>query len=354
MTKLRGPADRPPRPDSRIRAAVVDTLLITLQEEYRTHTRQILEHQTIWMKLRSGPHLGHGEAFAYSIEEPLGELRGLRLEGASVWDSHRILEEIQHPAARAAVDIALLDLTGKILQLPLGRLLGLPRRVIPTALSFGIQPEGDLLRKLREWRRYGIRTFKLKIGRETEASLLRGVRRELGSDAEFWVDANQGWDDAMTRRLGPILGECGVLFVEQPLPIGQLAEYESLRRALGVPIFLDEEIRTVADVVAAAKHGGIDGVNVKLSKCGGVRDALRLIAVARAHGFKILLGCFFEGPIAISAAAHLQGLADYVDLDACLYVRSKPNFRGAIYEGAHLRPPSDSGHGARLSDCTGS
>ncbi len=334
----------------RIHAALIDTLEVRLQEEFRTHTRQIREHRTLWVKLRCGTQWGHGEAFAYSIEEPLKELESLRLIGESIWDMHTILESIRHPSARAAVDLALHDLIAKRCDLPLGRWLLAPRREVPSALSIGIQPDTEVLAKVARWRQCGIRTFKLKVGRETEAGLLRAVRRELGNDAAFWLDANQGWDAELTARLGPALAECGVLFLEQPLPVGQISEYATLRKHLRIPIYLDEEVCAVADVVRAAAAGGVDGINVKLSKCGGIRDSLRQIEVARALGLKILIGCFFEGPISISSAAHLQGFADHLDLDAGLYSQTTPAFRGANYEGAYLRPTVESGHGARLCE----
>lgn len=324
---------------------------IRLHDEYRTHTKRLREHRTVLVKLRAGRYWGWGEAYTMEPDACLDELRAheRKILGASPWDLDRLLNPVQRPAARAALDLALHDLQGKVIDLSLGRLLGLTDRLVPTAISFGIQSESELVRMLDTWLPSGFRFVKLEVGAETDPALLVAVRQHIGPNVGLWVDANEGWDLDAARRAAPFLEAANVLFVEQPLPVGRLEEYGELRAILAKPIYLDEEITSAADVARAARTPGIDGVNIKLSKCGGIRESQRAIAVARASGLGVLVGCFFESPLSLTAAAHLQSQADYLDLDAGLYLNSKPHFDGAVYSGGLLRPPYRPGIGAILA-----
>ncbi|MBK8231613.1 MAG: hypothetical protein IT349_16135 [Candidatus Eisenbacteria bacterium] len=340
------------RPDLRIQMAIIDTLELRLAEEQSLAPGRSRAYRSLWVKLRCGPLWGHGEAIADPIDEPLRELRSLHLLGESVFDLPRILEPIEHPAARAAIDLALHDLIGKAHRLPLRHWRGLPRRLVPVALSLGHLSPSELIEKIRRFLRADYSVWKFVLGPDTDAALLRALRSEIGSSARYWVDAHQGWTDTLTQRLAPVLRDTGALFIKQPLPGEQLREYRSLRPRLGLPIILDEAVVTPADVIRAVRAEGIDGIDVNLSKCGGVVETLRCIEVARAAGLMVQLSGCAEGQVSTSAAAHLQGLVDYLDLDESRYVQSKPHFRGASEEGRLLRPATIPGNGARLSDCT--
>lgn len=342
------------RPDLRIQMVIIDTLDLRLTEEFSPPPGRSREYRSLWVKLRCGPLWGHGEAYADPIDEPLRELRSLRLLGESVFDLPSILRPISHPAARAAIDLALHDLIGKAHRLPLGQWRGLPRRLVPTAFSLGNQPVSEMIETIRRYRRADYTIWKFALGAETDSALLRALRTEIGPAARYWIDANEGWTTELTARLAGVLRETGALFVRQPLPREQMLEYRSLRPRLGLPIVLEAAIATPADVIRAVRSEGIDGIDVKLSKCGGIAETVRCIEVARAAGLSVQLSGCLEGQISTSAAAHLQGLVDFVDLDESRYVRSKPHFSGANEQGSLIRPAPTPGNGARFSDCTAS
>jgi L-alanine-DL-glutamate epimerase-like enolase superfamily enzyme len=156
------------------------------------------------------------------------------------------------------------------------------------------------------------------------------------------VDANEGWTpEAALERL-EWLAKIGVELVEQPLPADRIEETRALRRRSPIPFYADESVHRAADIPRLA--GAFDGINVKLMKCGGIAEALRMIAVARAHGLKVMLGCMIESSLAITAAAHLSPLVDTADLDGNLLIENDP-FEGATVVDGRLVLPARPGLG---------
>ena len=243
------------------------------------------------------------------------------------------------PAAEAAVDMALRDLAGKRLGLPLWRLMDLPRGPTPpTSFTIALDTPEVVARKVREAGDYEI--LKVKLGAEEDRAVLEAVRDE--TDRPVRVDANEGWTLEEARERLEWLAGMGVELVEQPLPADRLEEARELRRLSPLPIVADESAHRAADVPRLA--GAFDGINIKLMKCGGLREALRMIRAARAHGMKVMLGCMIESSLAITAAAHLAPLADWADLDGNLLVTNDP-FVGAVVQGGRLVPPEGPGLG---------
>jgi L-Ala-D/L-Glu epimerase / N-acetyl-D-glutamate racemase len=184
--------------------------------------------------------------------------------------------------------------------------------------------------------------LKVKMGGDDDRAVLEAVRDV--TDRPLWVDANEGWTLEGARSRLDWLQTMGVELVEQPLPASQLAETRELRRTSPLPIFADESLHVAADVPRLA--GAFDGINVKLMKCGGIGEALRMIAAARAHGMKVMLGCMVETSLAITAAAHLSPLVDYADLDGNLLIQDDP-FVGARVAGGRLVLPDGPGLGVQ-------
>ena len=244
-------------------------------------------------------------------------------------------------SAEAAIDIALHDLAGQRMGVPLHAMLGLDPRVgPPSSFTIGLDAPEVVARKVREASDYEV--LKVKMGSEDDREVLTAVRDV--TDRTVRVDANEGWTLESARERLPWLARMGVEFIEQPLPAAQLEETRALRRESPLPFFADESVHRAEDIPRLA--GAFDGINIKLMKCGGIGEALRMIAVARAHGMQVMLGCMIESSIAITAAAHLLPLVDAADLDGSVLIANDP-YEGAVMTAGRLVLPDAPGLGVR-------
>ena len=198
-------------------------------------------------------------------------------------------------------------------------LLGTSTVTPPTSYTIGIDSVEGTADRTR--RATGFEVLKIKVGAPGDLERLRAVRAETG--ARMRIDGNEGWDLETARALTPELIELGVEFVEQPFPAGDLAAFHAYR-ALSprLPVFIDEGCRDLSSVAGIADYA--DGIVIKLSKCGGIREALRMIHAARALRLRVMLGCMIESELGIAQAAQLGSLADHIDLDGHLLISSRP------------------------------
>jgi L-alanine-DL-glutamate epimerase-like enolase superfamily enzyme len=244
-----------------------------------------------------------------------------------------------NPSARAAIDIALYDLVGKLLHIPVYKLLGLNAAKTPqTSFTIGIDTPENMATKALAAREYPI--LKIKVGTKNDVANLKAIRQV--SNATIRVDANTAWSAKEAIRNINMLAEYNIEFVEQPVSPYDLDGLKLIRQHVKLPIITDETSITVEDIPRLA--GYVDGINIKLVKCGGIRHALKMIHVARAHNLKIMLGCMIESAIGITAAAHLSPLVDYADLDGNLLVDDDP-FTGVKVEKGKLILPEGPGLG---------
>ena len=230
-------------------------------------------------------------------------------------------------AARAALDLALHDWVGQRLGVPVYRLLGLDPAAAPvTTFSIGIDTPETTRQKVREAAEFPV--LKVKVGLDTDEATIEAVRS--ATDKPLRVDANEGWKDKETAaRKIDWLASKGVELIEQPLPAAMLEETAWLKARSPIPVFADEACLRASAIpgLAAAYHG----VNVKLDKAGGLREAVRMIHTARACGLKVMLGCMISSSASTTAAAHLSPLVDFADLDGNLLIANDP------YEGVRVR-----------------
>jgi L-alanine-DL-glutamate epimerase-like enolase superfamily enzyme len=234
-------------------------------------------------------------------------------------------------AAKAAVDIALHDWIGKKLGAPWHRIWGLdPAKAPVTSFTIGIDTPDIVRQKTREAAPYKI--IKVKLGRDpaTDRALIDAIREV--TDCPITVDANQGWPDrADALRMIEWLATRGVLFIEQPMPKENPADTAWLRERSPLPLIADESVQRLPDVRRAL--GVFDGINIKLMKCTGLREAHQMITVARALGLKVMLGCMTETSCAISAAAQLSPLVDWADLDGALLIKNDVFLGTTVVDG---------------------
>ncbi len=227
-------------------------------------------------------------------------------------------------AAKAAVDIALHDLVGKLLQAPWHRIWGLNKEKAPsTTFTIGIDTPDVVRRKTKECaEKFNI--LKVKLGRDNDKEMIETIRSV--TDLPIAVDANQGWKDKK-QALDMILWlkEQGIVMVEQPMPKTQIDDIAWVSEHSPLPIFADESIQRLKDV--AAQKGIFTGINIKLMKCTGMREAWKMVTLARALDMKVMVGCMTETSCATSAAAQFSPAVDFADLDGNLLI-ANDRFRG--------------------------
>lgn len=245
-------------------------------------------------------------------------------------------------SARAAISAALYDLVGKRVNLPVHRLWGLdPCRAPLTSFTIGIDEPDVIRQKVREAAEYPI--LKIKVGTDHDEETLSVVREEA-PQKRIRVDANTAWDAKGAVEAIEALGRFDLEFVEQPLPADDIEGLRFVRERSPLPIIADESCLTTADIPQLA--GVVDGVNIKLAKCGGPTEALRMIHVARAHNLRVMLGCMVESSLGIAAAAQLAPLVDYADLDGAALLAEDP-FDGLSVAGGRIHLSTEPGLGVR-------
>ena len=294
---------------------------------------------SVWVRLRDDDGVeGWGEAAATPFYGETAETvqavlprYGQELEEAAAGDPFA-LERIEralelavgrNPAARSAISAALHDLLGKRIGMPVWRLWGLdPAKAPASSFTIGIDDPEVVREKVREADGYPI--LKVKVGTPGDEALLRTIR-DAAPTKPIRVDANTGWTARQAVRALPMLEEFGVELVEQPVAKQDIEGLKEIRRHARVPIVADESCETAADV--AKLVGAVDGVNIKLAKAGSLRESLRIVHTARAHGMSVMLGCMVESTLGIAAAVQLAPLVDWVDLDGAALLANDP-FRG--------------------------
>ena len=247
-----------------------------------------------------------------------------------------------NPSARAGIIASLYDLMGKKLGVPVYALLGLdPSRSPWTSFTIGLD-EPDVIRaKLREAAEYPI--LKIKVGTERDEEVLSIVRDEA-PDVRLRVDANTAWRPRQAVERIEALEKFEIEFVEQPVAAHDVDGLRFVREHSPLPIVADESCITSSDIPRLA--GAVDGINIKLAKCGGIAEALRMIHTARAHNLQIMLGCMVETSLGIAAAAQLAPLVDYTDLDGAALLADDP-FSGLSVARGRIHLSSEPGLGVK-------
>ena len=312
------------------------------------------DHRTVFVRVTDDDGAeGWGEAapskfYGETVETVRATLDrlGAVLEEADTWSLEAVESEMNrairfNAAAKSAVSAALHDLAGKRLGIPVSRMLGLDGMAMPrSSFTIGI-PEtmADLRQRVEEAAEYPI--IKVKLGSDRDVEIIRTVRL-AAPDKVLRVDANAAWTAKHALRMVEILLEYEIEFLEQPLPAHDLEGLRYVRDRSPLPIIADESCLVATDIPKLV--GVVDGINIKLAKCGGIREALKMIATARAHGMLVMAGCMIETSLGISAAAHFAPLLDYADLDGAALLADDP-FRGATIRNGQIEVSTGSGLG---------
>lgn len=305
-----------------------------------------------FIRLEKDGIFGWGEAahnvrYGETLESTIATMEKARpiLEQADPWKYVDLNAAIQglcdgQTAAKAAIDMALMDWLTKSLGIPLYQFWGLdPAKAPQTTFSIGIDTMEVVKQKVEEAAPYPL--LKIKMGKDNDEEILAAVRSV--TDKTLRVDANEGWKDKeLALRKIEWLAKNGVDLVEQPMPADMLEETAWVRERAPIPIIADESVKTSSDIPKLAQ--AFDGINIKVDKAGGLQESLRMIWMARSLGMKIMLGCMVSSSLSITAAAHLSPLTDYPDLDGNLLLADDP-FEGVKVKDGWLILPDRPGLG---------
>jgi L-Ala-D/L-Glu epimerase len=306
------------------------TQVLTLRETFQIARGAADEETVVVAELRHDGIVARGEGAPvdYWGETPEGiaaalEAEGLGLLGDDLFAGEAILRRVAAwdgpQGAKMALDGIVHDWLGKRLGQPTWRVLGTDRVTPPTSYTIGIDSVEGTADKTR--RATGYEVLKIKVGGPGDVERLRAVRAE--TSARLRIDGNEGWDLDTARELTPELISLGVEFVEQPFPAADLDSFHAYRElSPRLPVLIDEGCRDLGSVAPIA--GYADGIVIKLAKCGGIREALRMVHAARALDLQVMFGCMIESELGIAQAAQLGSLVDYIDLDGHLLISNAP------------------------------
>jgi len=255
------------------------------------------------------------------------------------FDLERVLELLPASAARCALDIARHDLAARMAGVSVAELLGLGGRPLPwTSVTVPIAEVDAMVDRARRLSDHPC--LKLKVGFDGDVDVLAATRSVYGGVIR--IDANEGWtaDEAIERLRA--LERLDIELCEQPIPRGRLDDLRRVTEATSIPVFADEDVATASDVAKLA--GVVDGVNLKLRKTGGIREALRAISTARALGLDVMLGCDLTSGVSATAEASITSLVDHADIDGPLLLARDPH-PGVIYDNGKVTLPPGPGLG---------
>lgn len=312
------------------------------------------EHRLIRVRLIDDDGVeGWGEAspnrfYGETPDTALGALARLQpiVEAADPWMIEETEAELNRAlrfngSVKSAISAALHDLAGKRLGVPVYKLWGLdPARAPLSSFTIAIAAnDAELRDRIAQASEYPV--LKIKLGTDRDEHIIRTVR-DAAPKKVLRVDANAAWNPKHALRMIEILRELGVEYVEQPLPPHDIEGLRFVRERSSLPVIADESCVVAADIPRLV--GAVDGINIKLSKCGSLREALRMIATARAHNMLVMAGCMIETSLGITAAAHFAPLLDYADFDGAALLADDP-YVGATIAGGQIEIPTGPGLG---------
>jgi L-alanine-DL-glutamate epimerase-like enolase superfamily enzyme len=322
---------------------------------FRTARSTTASSRSVIVTLRDRGLTGVGEAapsrFYGETDETVVEyLERMRPVVESAANEAELMAELtsrggrRNPAARASLEIAAHDMMGRRCGIPLFRHFGLdPGRTPLTTMSIGLDAPEVMLEKALEAE--GFPLLKIKLDRETDISIVRMIKESTG--ARVTVDANCGWTrEEAVEKLGA-LAEIGVELAEQPVAADDIEGLAWVRERTSVPIFADESCPTSADIPRVGH--AIDGIVIKLMKCGGLIEAVKMAGMAKERGLSTLIGCMMETSLSLTAAAHISPLMDYADLDSGLLLTRDP-YAGMRIERGRMILPDARGLGVEPRD----
>ncbi|MFZ2957380.1 MAG: dipeptide epimerase [Candidatus Ozemobacteraceae bacterium] len=334
------------------------TISIPLRKPFKTALRTVETLKTMIVKVETDSGVvGYGEAPPTGpiTGDSLGSIRGAiheyiapRLMGKQIEnleDTLNALDKscVKNGSPKAAVDMAVYDLFGKLYKVPVYRLLGGYRNKVETDLTISVNSPEEMARDSREAAERGFRILKIKIGLDPDLDIqrIRAVREAVGPGAVIRLDANQGWTSRDAIRIMHVIerANLGIELLEQPVPAHDFEGLKQVKDAIDTPVMADESVFSALDAERIIQMKAADFVNIKLMKTGGLRSALRICAVAELHGVECFMGCMMESKLSVTAAAHLacaRSIITKCDLDSPALCAEDPIRGGIRIDGSWL------------------
>lgn len=325
---------------------------LPLSYQFAVANSKKLYAENVFVELRHENDVGYGEAApsyfyhesANTIQQFFDQIKADLNADPTAIDS--IMGQLEKKfkgnyAAKAAINMALFDLVGKKASLPLHRLLDIKKeRPLLTSFTIGIDSLDVIEQKVTAAQNYPI--LKIKLGNENDYQVIEMIRKI--TNCPLRIDANEGWNKEEAVEKINWLATQNVEFVEQPLPANDIEDINWVRARVNLPLFADESLTTSKDMDRLI--GAFDGINIKLMKCGGISEALNMVKKAQDLNLKTMIGCFIESSLAITAAAHIAPLFDYIDLDGALLLKTDP-FQGVKINNGQFTLPELPGLGVQ-------
>ena len=333
-------------------------LSVPLRTPFKTALRTVDRVEDIVVELHTDTGaVGYGEApptgpitgdTTGGIVGGILELIAPALLGQEVDDFETVTALVQkagvhNTSAKAAVDMALWDLYGQLHQIPVHKLLGGARRTLVTDLTISVNPPEQMARDAREAVARGYDCLKVKVGADPtlDTARLAAVRKAVGRDVCIRIDANQAWTPRQAVRILNEMQDKGLdlELVEQPVPAGDLEGLAYVTRNSWVPVMADESVFSPADALRIFQSRAADYINIKLMKCGGLTNALRIASAAEVYGVECMIGCMLEAKIAVNAAVELacaRSIITRVDLDGPVLCSADPVEGGARFDERNI------------------
>ena len=318
---------------------------LPLKERFKIARETWDSTHNLFVFIRYGDEVGVGEAgpadrWDEDIPKAVAQLEDVdlgRLNGP--FDLEGITELMPAGSARCALDVALHDLAATLAGVPLRDFLGLQGRPLPaTSVTVGITDVDKMVERARGWADHPI--IKVKVGFDGDVDAIRALREVFPGAVR--IDANEGWSPEEAIERLQALAEFDIELCEQPIPAGNFEALAEVTQKSPIPVFADEDVADANDVARLADV--VDGVNLKLRKTGGIREALRAAATARALGLRLMLGCDLDSGVQTSAQAAIASLMDHVDIDGPMLLADDP-FPTVTYDRGRVVLPEGPGLG---------
>ncbi len=345
----------------------IGKISVPLRVPFKTALRSVSSVEDIIVEIHTDTgHVGYGEA------PPTGAITGdttgaiigalkdhiiKTIVGRDVDDFENLLQAlnkciVKNTSAKAAVDMALYDLYGQLYNIPVHRMLGGSRRKITTDITISVNDPEEMARDTINAIERGYDTLKIKVGVNPELDIARltAVREAAGPDPLIRIDANQAWTPKQAVRLLNQMQERGlnIEFVEQPVPGHDFEGLKFVTERSYVPVMADESVFSTEDAVKIMQMGAADLINIKLMKCGGLYQALKIASAAEVYGVECMIGCMLEAKISVNAAVHLacaKNIITKIDLDGPVLCSEDPIIGGAVFNEKEITVSDDPGLG---------